>query len=149
MAETIARHCGTTHETSWIGRTDFEVETDRLFDAMDQPSIDGVNTYFVSKVAHEAGLKVAISGLGGDELFGGYSSFREIPTLVRALGLFRFLPGAGRAIRLISAPFIQRMASPKYAGLLSKETAEPASENLCSSTLPISSLTILFPNRER
>lgn len=117
LAEAIALHCGTTHETSWIGRADFEAETERLFDAMDQPSIDGVNTYFVSKVAHEAGLKVAISGLGGDELFGGYSSFREIPALVCALGLFRFLPGAGRAFRLISAPFIHRMVSPKYAGL--------------------------------
>jgi asparagine synthase (glutamine-hydrolysing) len=117
LAEAIARQCGTKHETRWIGKDDFKVESDRLFAAMDQPSIDGVNTYFVSKVAREAGLKVAISGLGGDELFGGYSSFREIPKLVRSLGVFRFLPGAGRAFRWVSAPLARRMASPKYAGL--------------------------------
>ena len=117
LAERIARHCGTTHETRWINQGDFEAETEALFDAMDQPSIDGVNTYFVSKVAREAGLKVALSGLGGDELFGGYSTFREVPMLVRALGLFRFLPGIGRAFRWISAPMVKRMASPKYAGL--------------------------------
>lgn len=117
LAEAIARHCGTTHETRWIDQGDFEAETDRLFDAMDQPTIDGVNTYFVSKAAHEAGLKVAISGLGGDELFGGYSTFREVPALVRALGLFRFLPGLGQAFRWVSAPVIRRMVSPKYAGL--------------------------------
>lgn len=117
LAEEIARHCGTTHETRWITRDDFEAETERLFQAMDQPSIDGVNTYFVSKVATEAGLKVALSGVGGDELFGGYASFREVPLLVRTLGLFRFLPGLGQAFRWISAPLIRRMASPKYAGL--------------------------------
>ena len=46
-----------------------------LLDAMDQPSIDGVNSCFVAKAAHDAGLKVALSGLGGDELFAGYSHF--------------------------------------------------------------------------
>src|SRR5260370_10323694 len=50
---------------------------------MDQPSIDGINTWFVSKAARELGLKAAISGLGGDELFGGYPSFVDIPRWVR------------------------------------------------------------------
>jgi len=117
LAETIARQYGTAHETRWIGRDDFQADADRLFAAMDQPSIDGVNTYFVSKVAHEAGMKVALSGLGGDELFGGYSSFEEIPKLVRALGPFRFLPAFGRAFRVVTAPLIRDRLSPKYAGL--------------------------------
>jgi asparagine synthase (glutamine-hydrolysing) len=75
---------------------------DRIPDAMrslDQPSIDGVNTYFVSEAAARAGLKVAVSGVGGDELFGGYSTFARIPRIMnarRALGRF---PGLDRMLR--------------------------------------------------
>lgn len=118
LAETAARHYGTTHQTRWVSRRDFQYERERLFDAMDQPTIDGVNTYFVSKAAVASGLKVAISGLGGDELFGGYPSFREIPRLVGLLSPFRQVPAAGRMFRWMSAPALKRFTSPKYAGLL-------------------------------
>ena len=47
--------------------------------AMDQPSIDGVNTWFVSRAAASQGIKVALSGLGGDELFASYPSFADLP----------------------------------------------------------------------
>jgi asparagine synthase (glutamine-hydrolysing) len=77
-----------------------------------------VNSYFVSKAAAQAGLKVALSGLGGDELFGGYPSFRELPRLVRG---FRGVPAPqviGRGLRVVIAPVLSRLTSPKYAGLL-------------------------------
>ncbi|MBL4664453.1 MAG: asparagine synthase (glutamine-hydrolyzing) [Nitrospinaceae bacterium] len=50
--------------------------------AMDQPTMDGINTFLISRAAHEAGLKVVLSGLGGDELFGGYPSFQLVPKLL-------------------------------------------------------------------
>ena len=84
-AEAIARTIGASHRTARIARSDFETQREHIFVSMDQPSIDGVNTYFVSRAAATAGLKVALSGLGGDELSGGYSSFRQVPSLARRL----------------------------------------------------------------
>ena len=118
LAELVARSLGTRHQTVWVTRRDFEESAEALFDAMDRPTIDGVNTYFVSMAARRAGLTVALSGVGGDELFGGYPSFQDVPRTARALRNFRSFPGWGRAARIVSAGLIRRFTSPKYAGLL-------------------------------
>jgi len=62
--------------------------------ALDQPSIDGINTFFVSEAAAKTGLKVAVSGVGGDELFGGYSSFERVPRIRRMHARLSRWPGA-------------------------------------------------------
>ena len=85
---------------------------------MDQPTIDGVNSYWVSRVTQQAGLKAALSGLGGDELFGGYPSFHQIPRMVQALSPLDACKPLGRGFRIASAPLLKRWTSPKYAGLL-------------------------------
>ena len=85
LAEAAARALGCEHTTYRIGRSEFESLIDDFFDCMDQPTIDGLNTYLVSYAAAKLGLKVALSGLGGDELFGGYPSFRDVPQ-VSAMG---------------------------------------------------------------
>lgn len=118
LAEVVAKHLGTHHHTQWVKRDDFAAHLDQLIAAMDQPSIDGVNSYFVAKAAHEAGLKVALSGLGGDELIAGYSHFQSIPRMVRCLRPWSLVPGLGRGFRLVSAPIIKLFTSPKAAGLL-------------------------------
>jgi len=117
LAEQTAALLGAKHRTIRVRRSDFREELPRILDAMDQPSIDGVNSYFVSLAAVRAGLKVAISGLGGDELFGSYPGFREIPRLVRLCQGFSQLQGLGGGLRRISSPILKHITSPKYAGL--------------------------------
>jgi asparagine synthase (glutamine-hydrolysing) len=118
LAEEVARHYGAEHQTIWVTREDFHAERAALLRAMDQPSTDGVNTYFVSLAARRAGLKVALSGLGGDELLGGYPSFRDVPRAARWLAPLRHAPWLGRAFRAVTAPLLRQRTSPKYAGLL-------------------------------
>ncbi|HEX9462821.1 MAG TPA: asparagine synthase C-terminal domain-containing protein, partial [Alphaproteobacteria bacterium] len=123
LAELVAKQRGTRHTTRWVPGREFASERATLIEAMDQPSIDGTNTYFVAKAAHEAGLKVALSGLGGDEIFAGYPSFRQVPTLVRMLGPFTGLAGFGRAMRRATAPWLKNRVPPKYPGLLEYGTS--------------------------
>lgn len=118
LAEHVARQLGATHRTIWVEQSDFQAGLPTLLDAMDQPTTDGVNSYFVSYAAVRAGLKVALSGLGGDEIFGGYPSFRQVPRMVTMLHPVSTLPFLGKVFRAISAPFLRAMTSPKYAGLL-------------------------------
>ena len=118
LAGQVARRYGAEQQCHWITREDFQRDLPRILQAMDQPSTDGVNTYFVAQAAAAAGLKAALSGLGGDELFGGYPSFRDVPRLAGALNWAANLPQLGRAFRVISAPVLKYLTSPKYAGLL-------------------------------
>jgi asparagine synthase (glutamine-hydrolysing) len=99
LAAVVARHYGTSHHSATLSRTAFRDELPRALDAMDQPTLDGLNSYFVCKAAAELGWKVALSGTGGDELFGGYSTFRTIPRFVRAMRPFRRTPGIAAAFR--------------------------------------------------
>ena len=118
FAAKIAARYGTIHQTRWISREDFASDYQHILEVMDQPAIDGVNMYFVAKIAAAAGMKTALSGLGGDELFGGYPSFCDIPRMVRTFSRVRSLPGLGRGVRQVAAPVLKRFTSPKYAGLL-------------------------------
>ena len=78
FAETVAEAFDTVHHDKTITGADVREEMDDIVAAMDQPTVDGVNTYFVSKLAADAGMKVVLSGLGGDELFYGYPSFDQV-----------------------------------------------------------------------
>jgi asparagine synthase (glutamine-hydrolysing) len=121
LAEQVASAYGAVHETHVVTMGDFELFAPRILAAMDQPSVDGINTWLVSRAAVSAGLKVAVSGLGGDELFGGYPSFDDVPRWNKLARWPARVPGAGRALRqvlaLTDAP--SRLGfSPKIASVI-------------------------------
>jgi len=118
IAAEVASRYGTRHTTRVVTEQEFRNDLPKIIEAMDQPTIDGLNTWFVSKAARELGLKVAISGLGGDELFGGYPSFREVPLCVRALAIPGRIPGLGDLTRLLISRGLSHFVNPKAAGLL-------------------------------
>jgi asparagine synthase (glutamine-hydrolysing) len=120
LASRVCEHYGAHHVVRHLSREEFLEDLPAILEAMDQPSIDGINTWFVSKAAKEAGLKVAISGLGGDELLGGYPSFRDVPRWRRQFGAFAGMPGFGRLARKLIGHFAPDFshARPKALGML-------------------------------
>ena len=120
LAAEVAARYGARHIVRTVDRAEFERDLPAILDAMDLPSIDGINTWFVAKAAREAGIKVALSGLGADECFGGYPSFTDVPRSVRWLRPTNWLPGLGALVRRgLSAAIRAGLGiHPKAAGLL-------------------------------
>ena len=118
VAKLLAQLYGCQHTERWCAKGHFVGEIETIMEAMDQPSIDGANTFLVSREASRAGLKVALSGLGGDETLGGYPSFSEIPRATRSLAPFARIPGLGRMVRFVVSKVPESYASPKYAGVV-------------------------------
>lgn len=117
LAKAVAEHYGAQHQTVWIEQRDFEAALDVYLADMDQPSIDGLNSWLVCRAGAQLGFKVALSGLGSDEIFGGYPSFHQLPKLKTIAQPFGMVPGLGRMLRKIGAPVLGRFTSRKYASL--------------------------------
>jgi asparagine synthase (glutamine-hydrolysing) len=92
IARATAKRLGTDHRELSLSGSEMVERLDEAIGAFDQPSMDGINSYFVSWAARQAGLKVALSGLGSDELFGGYSSFRATSQVARITKMARWFP---------------------------------------------------------
>jgi asparagine synthase (glutamine-hydrolysing) len=114
VAARIAAECGIAHHVRVVTREEFEADLPRILDAMDQPSVDGVNTWFASKAVAEAGLKVVVSGLGGDELFQGYAHFRYLPPLVAAWRRASRIPGAAALVDLLLGLQARRTGNARW-----------------------------------
>jgi asparagine synthase (glutamine-hydrolysing) len=95
-AAEIARELGVEHAQVPVTGSDVAECFEDILQAMDQPTSDGVNTWLVSRAARQTGLTVVLSGLGGDELFRGYPSFRQVPRVRAVSKLARAIPSAGR-----------------------------------------------------
>ncbi|MGB0018568.1 MAG: asparagine synthase (glutamine-hydrolyzing) [Terriglobales bacterium] len=120
LAARVCERYRAHHIVRHFSEQEFVEDLPMILEAMDQPSIDGVNTWFVAKAAKEAGLKVVISGLGGDELLGGYPSFLDVPRWHRRFGPLAAVPGVGffaRKLITAVAPAFSR-AMPKALGVL-------------------------------
>lgn len=112
-AEQVAKQFQTAHKSILITEAQALAKLPGALAAMDQPSIDGVNTYLISEAVAQSGLKVAVSGLGGDEVFVGYGFFR---TIARDEQLRRQVKNIPFGLRKAAAAAISSVAtSPRAA----------------------------------
>ena len=107
LARHTAKQFGTNHRELLLRGEDMLASLNEAVTALDQPSMDGINTYFVSWAARQVGLKVALSGLGGDEIFGGYGTFRQAPRAKSLAALGRRVPAS---LRRLTAAAVERSA---------------------------------------
>jgi asparagine synthase (glutamine-hydrolysing) len=117
VASTVAKHFGLQHHVRKVTHAEFEKDSPHILNAMDQPSIDGVNTWFASKAAAERGYKVALSGIGGDELFRGYTYMGKISREVKWGKAIASIPGAVELLKGPCAYLARHRAQPKFNGV--------------------------------
>ncbi|GAB5548983.1 MAG: amidotransferase 1, exosortase A system-associated [Sandaracinaceae bacterium] len=96
-ARQVAEKLGTEHREIALTEQDFTGHLDEALESIDQPTFDAINTWFVSRAVKQAGLTVALAGTGGDELFGGYASFTDIPKARRVASALGPVPQRAKA----------------------------------------------------
>ena len=128
-ARLVADRHRTDHREVVLGAREFREELPRLWAAMDEPTADGANTYFVARAARQAGLTAVLSGIGSDEIFLGYDHLRRAPRLDGARALFARAPEWARAASIRAARGAGRMAG---RGALDKLVylAQPSGDNV-------------------
>ena len=129
IARATASRLGTTHQEVMLSADEMLARLGEAVGSLDQPSIDGINTYFVSWSARQAGLKVALSGLGGDEVFGGYTSFRRTPRYQQMAAFGQRAPGlsslAATVAESAGGHFISGDAARKISAVLNGSQSLP------------------------
>ncbi|HXG88135.1 MAG TPA: asparagine synthase (glutamine-hydrolyzing) [Vicinamibacterales bacterium] len=111
-AALVAQHFDTTHHTLQVDAATVARQFDTTLHVMDQPTVDGFNTFAVAGAVAATGVKAVLSGVGGDEVFGGYPSFRRLP---RAIRLSRMLGPAAPFAARIAATARPAWQSPRWA----------------------------------
>lgn len=117
ISRETAKRFKTQHQEVLLAPDTLVAQLEDAVKSLDQPTMDGLNTYFVSRAAAQSGLKVALSGLGSDEIFGGYSTFETTPKAAFVAGLGRWIPGplrrltAGAVVRFAAGDAIRKAAA--------------------------------------
>ncbi len=125
LASDIANKYGSSeHHIKTVSKSDFISWLPKILSDMDQPSIDGLNTWMVAKAAADFNLKVALSGIGGDELLGGYSTFKSVPKLVKTLSGLALNDRFGTIFRKLTYPLLESY-NPKVSGILEYSGSVP------------------------
>jgi asparagine synthase (glutamine-hydrolysing) len=109
IAKQIAAAIGTQHHEVVLTQEHFVSGLEAALDSLDQPTFDGLNSYYMSHAIRAAGFTVALSGTGGDELFGGYTSFRDLPVLQHWSRRTACVPAS---LKLAAAGLASRLLSP-------------------------------------
>ena len=118
IARRIAEAIGTRHQEVVLTEQHFISHLDAALDSLDQPTFDGLNSYYMSQAVRQAGFKVALVGTGGDELFGGYTSFRDLPAMFQWCKRTKWIP---RDVSLALANLVSSMLQPS-AGSVPQQT---------------------------
>ena len=124
-AQLVAKKFGTNHHEINLSASEFLKDIPSAIAAIDFPSGDGPNTYAVSKAAKEAGITVAISGLGGDELFAGYPVFQYMTSIEKSFILKLSYP-LRKSVSLLLSSFGAARSLRKKAELLGLKQADIA-----------------------
>lgn len=150
-----ANYIGSDHHEVELTESELLRLIPQALSSYDQPTLDAMNTYVVSLHARQAGLKVALSGIGGDELFGGYPAFYEVPRLrairrtvprvllLPAIRLLSSLPGTATRIKKLSQYFLASGADAIEAELVHRElfvAHDRQQLSLASTTAPVSDM---------
>jgi asparagine synthase (glutamine-hydrolysing) len=118
-AREAAKRFNTRHHEILLSGQDLLNALPDVFAAMDQPSLDGLNTFVVSRAVRSFGIKVVLSGLGGDELFGGYPSFQR----ARFMSLLWKMPSVMRHAGAVGASPIADLRAQRMRAVMSEESA--------------------------
>ncbi|MGE5835070.1 MAG: asparagine synthase (glutamine-hydrolyzing) [Acidobacteriota bacterium] len=142
FARAMADSLQTKHTEISLTEADVIDQIPEALASVDHPSGDGTNTFVISRAVREAGLKVALSGLGGDEFFGGYPSFRRLRQVAAVAGAWRHSPAVMRRVASLA---VRRLGGSSVASV--KTAAVLESDGSLPQTFPI--LRQLFPEAQR
>ncbi len=146
----VAQQLKTNHKNYILKESDFLQGLDAALHSLDQPTIDGINTYFLSKCAHEMGLKVILSGIGGDELFAGYPSFYFLPRFLRFQKLLKLFPHKLKSVmsQFAGMSLLNNVKIEKMRSLLFEDISPSGSYHLFRSLFFGQTLMSLFKDQD-